>query len=229
MTTYSYDQLKALAVQVGVPANAAPAAAAIALAESHGESNGAPGDVGIEDATWGPSVGLWQIRSLKAQKGTGGTRDELANVDPLHNAKAMASISSGGTNFGPWTTFDPSPTHPKNTGAYRQFMPSADVTLFAGSKAAGNVKASGGGGNWWDTVTGAVGGAASAVGGALSAPLSGIEAVGSFFVALTQWATWLRVLQIVGGFILIGVGLFLLAYDNAPAGAKTAALAAVAA
>jgi Lysozyme like domain len=78
---------------------------AVVLAESGGDTD-ILGDVDLRDATFGPSVGLFQIRSLKAQKGTGGTRDELANLDPATNARhAHVVFMEAGGNWTPWSTF----------------------------------------------------------------------------------------------------------------------------
>ncbi len=85
-----------------------------------GRAGGNPdsvGDVGLETAQWGPSVGLWQIRSINAQKGTGGQRDEVANHDPASNARNALAISAGGTNWRPWSTY--------TTGAYLAYLPAA--------------------------------------------------------------------------------------------------------
>lgn len=97
-------QLAALAMKAGCPASAAPIAAAIAAAESGGNP-GAQGDIALMDSTWDWSAGLWQIRGLRAERGTGGLRDSLANADPMKNALAMVTISSGCTNWTPWSTF----------------------------------------------------------------------------------------------------------------------------
>lgn len=79
-------------------------AIAIAFAESNGNPN-AIGDVTRQTATWGPSYGLWQIRSLKAESGKGTVRDGTRLTDPVFNAKSMYSISHGGKDWGPWTTW----------------------------------------------------------------------------------------------------------------------------
>lgn len=113
MTTLSPAQLYTLARNAGLSAAAATTATAVALAESGGRSD-AVGDVNLQDGTWGPSVGPWQIRTLKAETGTGGPRDITRLTDPATNAASMAAISSGGSNFGPWSTY--------NNGAYRQFL-----------------------------------------------------------------------------------------------------------
>lgn len=107
-------QLASLALRAGCAPNEAPAAAAIAAAESGGNP-GAQGDISLMDSTWDWSEGLWQIRGLRDERGTGGLRDSLANADPLTNANAMYVISSGCTNWTPWTTY--------NTGAYLAYLP----------------------------------------------------------------------------------------------------------
>jgi hypothetical protein len=78
---------------------------AVVLAESGGRTD-ARGDVGIQTSKWGPSIGLFQIRSLKAQRGSGGTRDELANLDPATNARhAHVVFIEAGNRWTPWSTF----------------------------------------------------------------------------------------------------------------------------
>ena len=76
-------------------------AIAVVLAESGGNS-AARGDTSLETSVWGPSIGLFQIRSLWAQRGTGGQRDEVANLDPATNARHAHQIS--------WT---PAPDSPR--------------------------------------------------------------------------------------------------------------------
>lgn len=79
-------------------------AIAIAQAES-GLNTTAKGDTTLTNATWGPSIGLWQIRSLNAERGKGTTRDETKLSDPAFNARSMASISQNGNNWGPWSVW----------------------------------------------------------------------------------------------------------------------------
>jgi len=79
-------------------------AIAIAIAESGGNTD-AVGDVALQDGTWGPSYGLWQVRSLKAESGKGTVRDGTMLKNPGFNAKSMMSISGGGKNWQPWTTY----------------------------------------------------------------------------------------------------------------------------
>jgi hypothetical protein len=69
----------------------------------------------LENATWGPSIGVWQIRTLKAETGKGTDRDISALSGNLpRQAQAMKNISSGGTNFALWSTY----AH----GTYQQFL-----------------------------------------------------------------------------------------------------------
>jgi hypothetical protein len=91
---------------------------AIALAESGGDDT-AIGDVGLENATWGPSFGLFQIRTLKGDTGRGTDRDITALRSDQAQARAAYDISSGGTVLSPWTTY--------NNGAYQQFLGQAQA------------------------------------------------------------------------------------------------------
>lgn len=106
-------RLAAAAHAAGLPADKIPTAVAIGLAESAGDPL-ARGDVDLMDATWGPSVGAFQVRSLHAERGTGGVRDEAALTDLGHNARSMVAISSGGTNWRPWSVY--------TNGRYRDFV-----------------------------------------------------------------------------------------------------------
>lgn len=93
-------QLQALAASVGFPDPSL--AAAVAMAESGGNPNA------MGDAQFGGSVGLWQI-NLPSHP----NYDPARLTDPVYNAQAAYAISSGGTNWQPWTTY--------RTGAYQQY------------------------------------------------------------------------------------------------------------
>lgn len=97
-------EVHALAVAAGLNSEQAVIATAIAWGES-GLDPESIGDTSLEDATWGPSVGLWQVRSLRADTGTGKERDRTRLTDPAFNAQSMAAISNGGRNWNPWTIF----------------------------------------------------------------------------------------------------------------------------
>lgn len=117
---YSYQQLEQLWTSAGGNPQAAPTAAAIALAESGGEP-GAQGDLALQNGQWGPSVGLWQIRSLNSETGTGGTRDASILGNPVANARSAVAISNDGSNFTPWTTY--------TSGAYKHYLGAQASTI----------------------------------------------------------------------------------------------------
>jgi len=120
MTTLTVADVYQLARTAGLEPAAAATAVAIAISES-GLRPDALGDVGIQTSKWGPSVGLWQIRSLKAETGRGTSRDASRLTDPTFNASAMVAISGGGKSWSPWSTF--------TSGAYRANL----ATVSAGS------------------------------------------------------------------------------------------------
>lgn len=115
-------QLGALALYVGCSPAEAPIAAAIAAAESGGNPS-AQGDISLMDGTWDWSQGLWQIRGLRSERGTGGLRDSLANADPEKNARAMYTISSGCHDWTPWSTF--------TSGAYLNYLGMSKTAVLA--------------------------------------------------------------------------------------------------
>lgn len=82
-------------------------AVAIAGAESSFNPN-AKGDVSLETDKWGPSIGFWQVRSLKNPSSFNypdTLRVETALYDPQYNANAAYAFSSHGTKFGAWSTY----------------------------------------------------------------------------------------------------------------------------
>ena len=106
MTTRSPDELYAALIAAGFDAASAQTMTAIGLAESGGNDT-AVGDVSLQNATWGPSIGVWQIRTQKSQTGSGGVRDIAAlSGDLLAQAKAAYAISNGGTKFTDWSVFN---------------------------------------------------------------------------------------------------------------------------
>ena len=66
MTTLSGAAVAALARNAGLTGAGLVTAVAVAKGES-GWRTDARGDVALVDAKWGPSIGLWQIRSLNAE------------------------------------------------------------------------------------------------------------------------------------------------------------------
>lgn len=118
MARLTYAQAYAYARQAGFDANSAATIVAIAMGES-GLVTNKLGDVQLETAYWGPSVGLTQVRSIKGKTGTGDVRDVSKLSDPAFNMSAAYKISSGGKDFTPWTVY--------NTGKWRDFLPQAQA------------------------------------------------------------------------------------------------------
>ena len=113
--------------QAGFSPAAAVTMDAVAGAES-GWDDAAVGDVRLENTTWGPSYGLFQIRTLKGQTGTGSDRDiaALAGND-ARQAKSALDISSSGRDFSPWTTY--------TNGAFQRFLGQVSVGGAVGAAA----------------------------------------------------------------------------------------------
>ncbi|WP_435798369.1 peptidoglycan-binding protein [Streptomyces decoyicus] len=110
-------ELRALATQVGFTGSDINIAAAVAMAESRGDP-AAVGDEGLADNKWGPSFGLFQIRSLRHPERfppPDALRIPGKLKDPLYNAKTAKAIKDAHTHgWNQWSTF--------TSGAYRQHM-----------------------------------------------------------------------------------------------------------
>jgi hypothetical protein len=126
--THTPAQVYALARAAGLNAAQSVTATAIAMAES-GLNADAVGDEGLVDSKWGPSVGLWQIRSVKAETGKGTSRDVTRLRDPAFNARSMVEISGRGANWRPWSVY----LH----GTYAKFLPQVPGAAAESAVAAG--------------------------------------------------------------------------------------------
>jgi hypothetical protein len=146
VATRTASDIYATLLAAGFTPGAATTMTAIALAESGGNP-AALGDQGLQTATWGPSYGLFQVRTLKAETGKGTDRDirALAGSD-LRQAQAAYAISSGGTNFSPWSVW--------KSGSYRDFLGQAKAA--AGSSSSSSSSSSGGVAGWMRGVSGKV-------------------------------------------------------------------------
>jgi hypothetical protein len=97
---YNYAQIEGIWTQAGGLPGAAPIAAAIAMAESGGNTTATDNDSnGTVDR------GLWQINSVHGAQST---------YDVMGNARAAIAISNNGTNWAAWTTY--------SSGAYRRYV-----------------------------------------------------------------------------------------------------------
>ncbi|MFF4019943.1 peptidoglycan-binding protein [Streptomyces sp. NPDC001843] len=108
-------QLRALVAQAGFTGSDINIAAAVAMAESRGDP-AAVGDQELADNKWGPSFGLFQIRSLRHPEQFSPPdmlRIAVKLKDPLYNARTAKAIKDA-HGWGRWSTF--------TNGAYRQYM-----------------------------------------------------------------------------------------------------------
>ncbi|ELP62169.1 peptidoglycan-binding protein [Streptomyces turgidiscabies] len=108
-------QLRALVAQVGFTGRDVNIAAAVAMAESRGDP-AAVGDEGLADNKWGPSFGLFQIRSLRHPEQFSppdSLRISGKLKDPHYNAKTAKAIKDA-HGWRQWSTF--------TNGAYRQHL-----------------------------------------------------------------------------------------------------------
>lgn len=120
MATRSQKQVYADLVAAGASPDTATILTAIAGAES-GYRDDAVGDANLTDNTWGPSFGLFQVRTLKKATGNGSDRDiSFLSASDANQAKAALDISGQGRDFTPWTTF--------TNGAYQGFLPQGSVS-----------------------------------------------------------------------------------------------------
>lgn len=107
--------------------NAEPGRLGLIVATAMHESSSDPNAEGPMDRNGNVPTGLWQIKhKLHAGKG-GGPSDPTAYKQwlktPLNNAKAMAVVSSNGTNLAPWESF--------TSGRYQQYLDEANAAVEA--------------------------------------------------------------------------------------------------
>lgn len=97
------EQVAAYAYRAGWRGNEWLNIVAIVLGEHRGHPDyDELGDETLANSTWGPSVGLAQIRSLRSQYGTGGYRDQLENLDPLDNLRNARQVFAE-QGWGAWS------------------------------------------------------------------------------------------------------------------------------
>lgn len=122
LTVYNFEELVGLWESNGGAVAHAETAAAIALAESSGDTTAIDNTAKPDKPNYHPpasgnlpeySVGLWQINIVAH---TGLTEAEM--LDPDQNAQAAISISGNGASFDAWSTY--------TSGAYRAFLGGAN-------------------------------------------------------------------------------------------------------
>lgn len=166
----------------------------------------AQGDVSIMDGKWGPSVGVFQIRTLGAQAHTGGDRDFYALIpggtigqpgtgtgDLMRQAAAAWTISSAGTNFAPWSTFKGLPQGDKD--AAQAALAAMSPTDLANAEKGQTTHLAGSSGG------GLAGGLADAID-------KGLGAVLGYDGTFSEWAGMvvIRSLELIGGGLILAAG-----------------------
>jgi len=116
MTTLTPAQIAQDAYNAGFRGTALVNAVAIALAESGGNSAEYNPETAAGTASGQGSYGLWQIYLTAHPQYSASSL-----VDPQSNATAAYAVSSGGTNFSPWTAY--------NTGAYTGYLSQAQAAV----------------------------------------------------------------------------------------------------
>jgi hypothetical protein len=180
---------------------------AIGLGESGGNDD-AVGDVGLEDSTWGPSVGIYQVRTEKGATGSGGDRDIAALMgDEGRQAKAAYDISSHGTDFTPWTVF--------TTGAYQEHLAQAQAAADSAATSGYVTVGDGVGDVLGGIIPNPIGPDVSAVEGALG------SALGNLVPSFRDGAVMLAFAGL--GMALVGLGLMRAVAPAVGRGVKTVA------
>lgn len=137
-TMVETDDLRTVLGLAGFTADKVDVAQAIAQAESQGYED-AVGDTSLVTAKYGPSIGLFQIRSLRSPQTFGGL-DAMRYAYPLrnrfYNAAAALQISKGGTDWTGWSTFTKDST---GVAPYEKFLGQAPLIKTGHAKAA----------DWW--------------------------------------------------------------------------------
>lgn len=116
----------AAAYNAGFRGDALVTATAIAAGESSYNPN-AVGDTGLTNSIWGPSHGLFQVRTLNNPGNYGTYRGDNLRVgdgrlfNPQTNAEAAFAISNNGTDFAPWSVY--------TSGNYRNHLDEANAAV----------------------------------------------------------------------------------------------------
>lgn len=250
MSRLSGPQLASLARGAGLPEGEVTTAVAVAFAENRGTLDAAKtvpsdarGDLSLQTAKWGPSVGPWQIRSLNQPhlgraSGADKYRDASKLTNPSYNAAAMRAIWAERGNWSAWSTYPAFST---------LYLPTARAAV-AGAPAASSSPGTAAGGaqvvpvNFLDDAAGLAGDAARAVvlplnifgdigdtlGAAKAAVGLGARIV-EFIVKAARWMgdphNWMRVLKVWAGSWLVVLGALMFAWPTLrPAVEKAATL-----
>lgn len=173
------------------------------------------GDIGLMGNGWGPSVGVFQIRTLTADSGTGSDRDLQALVPGAtpgvshsgqgnlpRQAAAAWAISGGGADFSAWSTWRGLPS--ADLQAAQEAVAGAG-TVTQAQLANLNIPIPGGGGG----LSIPLGGVAGDIAGTLADGINkGLGAVLGYSGTFTDWGAMVvvRLCELVAGSIIFAAG-----------------------
>jgi hypothetical protein len=216
---YNYAQLEGIWCQAGGDPGAAPIAAAIAMAESGGNTTATN-----QDSNGTVDRGLWQINSVHGAQST---------YDVMGNARAAKAISNNGQSWAPWTTY--------TNGAYRQYVktnvPADTSAPINATNAAANATDAGihlpGGiwdpANWFLDPFGSAGSAAGSAASAIGGPLIKYFMQGLLVTIINPFlAIFAGVLGLSAGAAMVVIGIFMMV-KNTEAGQEAGRAAGTAA
>lgn len=120
MTVFTQAQVRGMLRDTGMTRWNARIGAAITMCEAPAAGADTPsadfglvGDIELANDTWGYSYGGFQIRSLRAQKGTGGIRDEDRLLNSVFNCQSAKAIHDD-AGWRAWSTF--------TSGQYKAYL-----------------------------------------------------------------------------------------------------------
>lgn len=120
MTILTQEQVRSTLADLGMGKRDARIGSAIALCEAPAREADKPsadfgliGDIELANEVWGFSYGGFQIRSLRAQKGTGDIRDEDQLLRARFNCRSAKAIHDD-TGWKAWSTF--------TSGQYKAYL-----------------------------------------------------------------------------------------------------------
>lgn len=194
MATLTIPQIAQLAINAGVQQGQnLYVCVSIAMAESSGRTDAVNhNNDGTQD------VGLWQINDVHKLLWIGRGDDR---TDPVQNAKYMYSVSNGGNNWQPWSTYQ--------NAAYNTYMQQVmstlqNVKLSRGTQLQVTNPSTLGGGYGTAPMTTQVLNASDIPG--LSELKSEYQTIDKFFKFVTSPDGWIRILKIAIGVIMVITG-----------------------
>jgi hypothetical protein len=117
---FTQDQIRRRCVNAGFTHRQARIMSAIAMVEAPAKVDGVHyadcdlvGDQELANSTWGFSYSFFQVRSLRAHRGTGQHRDELRLPTPWFAIQSARTIFLD-QGFQAWSTY--------NSGAYKAYL-----------------------------------------------------------------------------------------------------------